>query len=197
MGHKAVMKSKPKVASTHGKLVHYKASKSHNFKNKLAPGKVGAYALPMSKTAHFHDAPIGLAYAEEPEATEVAGEEREAELASRLLDEISSESNDVNELCKRYGLKREELGRLTGFSLRALADWASDRLPSQPAKRRLHEIRRLLDALAQIVKPQSIPQWLHRPNQAFAPLTPLQVIELGEMDRLWAMIHDLASGQPE
>lgn len=113
------------------------------------------------------------------------------------MDEIADESNDVTQLCERYGLKREQLGRLTGFSLRALAEWASGKLPSQPAKRRLHEIRRLLDALAQIVKRESIPQWLHRPNEAFAPLTPLQVIELGEMDRLWEMVHDLSSGQPE
>jgi len=74
-------------------------------------------------------------------------------------------------------LKREELGRLTGFSLRALAEWASGKLPSQPAKRRLQEVRRLLDALAEIVKRESIPKWLHQPNPAFDRLTPLQVIE--------------------
>ena len=87
--------------------------------------------------------------------------------------------------------------RLTGFSLRALAEWASGKLPSQPAKRRLHEVRRLLDMLAQIVKPESIPGWLHAPNKTFDGLTPLQVIELGEIDRLWAMVHDLGSGQAE
>ena len=191
MKNKLSTTSKQKVASPHGKMVHYKAPKSYGLKT---PTKLGNYAIPMSKTSHIHDAPVGFAYAAEPQ---VSGEERETELASRLVDEISAESNDVNELCEHYGLKREELGRLTGFSLRALAEWASGKFPSQPAKRRLHEIRRLLDALAHIVKRESIPQWLHRPNEAFAPLTPLQVIELGEMDRLWAMVHDLASGQPE
>ena len=86
---------------------------------------------------------------------------------------------------------------MTGFSLRALADWASGDLPSQPAKRRLHEVRRLLDALSEIVKRESIPNWLHTRNAAFGNLTPLQVIEVGEMDRLWAMVHDLGSGQLE
>lgn len=104
---------------------------------------------------------------------------------------------DVRELCERYGLKREERGRLTGFSLRALAEWASGQLPSQPAKRRLKEIRRLLDALSEIVQRERIPEWLHRPNPAFAPLTPMQVIELGEIDRLWAMVHGRATGQPD
>jgi hypothetical protein len=58
-------------------------------------------------------------------------------------------------------------------------------------------VRRFLDALAGIVKPDSIPRWLHQPNPAFDRLTPLQVIELGEMDRLWAMVYDLGSGQPD
>ena len=122
--------------------------------------------------------------------------EAEAKLAERLVAEVADTSGDVKALCETYDLKREELGRLTGFSLRALADWAAGELPSQPAKRRLHEVRRLLDALAEIVKPESIPKWLHQTNPAFAPLTPLQVIEMGEIDRLWAMVYDLGSGQP-
>ena len=124
-------------------------------------------------------------------------EEREAELAERLVGEAAEAGPDVNALCDHYELKREELGRLTGFSLRALADWSAGKLPSQPAKRRLQEVRRLLDSLGEIVKRESIPEWLHKPNPAFGRLTPLQVIELGEIDRLWAMVHDLGSGQPE
>lgn len=31
---------------------------------------------------------------------------------------------------------------------------------------------------------------MRSPNPAFGRLTPLQVIELGEIDRLWAMIHE-------
>jgi hypothetical protein len=122
---------------------------------------------------------------------------RESELADELLTAVAQHDGDVRELCEKYALKREELGRLTGFSLRALAEWAAGKLPSQPAKRRLQEVRRLLDALARIVKVESIPAWLHQRNPAFERLTPLQVIELGEIDRLWAMVHDLGSGQPE
>jgi DNA-binding transcriptional regulator YiaG len=128
---------------------------------------------------------------------EAAPQEQEAELANRLVDAVADSSVEVNALCENYKLKREELGRLTGFSLRALAEWAAGKLPSQPAQRRLREVRRLLDALAEIVKRESIPRWLHQRNKAFGGLTPLQVIELGEIDRLWAMVHDLGSGQPE
>ena len=124
-------------------------------------------------------------------------EQEEEILAGQLVEVVAKSGTDVNALCETYKLRREELGRLTGFSLRALAEWAGGKLPSQPAKRRLHEVRRLLDMLAKIVKPARIPAWLHQPNQGFDGLTPLQVIELGEIDRLWAMVHDLGSGSAE
>ena len=113
-----------------------------------------------------------------------------------LLDEIAIKGTDVAVLSKDYGLKREDLVRLTGFSLRALADWAAGKFPSQPAQRRLHEVRRLLDALAEVVHQTSIPAWLHRKNSGFEGMTPLQVIEVGEMDRLWSMVYDLGSSDP-
>jgi hypothetical protein len=119
----------------------------------------------------------------------------EKQLADRLVDEVSEESTDVTALCDEYKLRREELGRLTGFSLRALAEWAAGSMPSQPAKRRLHEVRRLLDSLSEIVKKARISEWLHKPNDAFDGLTPLQVIEVGEIDRLWGMVHELGSDQ--
>lgn len=149
--------------------------------------KEGAYEVALANSTL-----MGMA-----EPTLSSQDKLETQLADKLVDEVAGNGTDVNALCRTYQLKREELGRLTGFSLRALAEWARGKLPSQPAKRRLQEVRRLLDALAEIVKRESIPKWLHQPNPAFERLTPLQVIELGEIDRLWAMVHDLGSGQPE
>ncbi len=123
----------------------------------------------------------------------------EKQLAGDLVKELEAHTEtaaDVNALCETYGLRREELGRLTGFSLRALADWAAGKVPSQPAHRRLHEVRRLLDALADVVKIDAITPWLHQKSQAFDNLTPLQVIETGEIDRLWAMVHERLAGAP-
>ena len=160
-----------------------------------AKSKLGS-TTPMNSGSLLQEAGPGTAYAVLPEfEAENPAEDKEVSLAGELVTEVARTSSDVTTLCKTYDLKREELGRLTGFSLRALADWAAGDLPSQPAKRRLHEVRRLLDALSEIVKRESIPQWLHQRNAAFGNLTPLQVIEVGEMDRLWAMVHDLGSGQ--
>jgi len=115
----------------------------------------------------------------------------EEDVAEKLVQE--GDPADVKRLCEQYGLRREDLGRMTGFSLRALADWSAGKLPSEPARRRLHEIRRLLDSLAEVVKPEAIGPWLKERNPAFEKMTPMQVIEVGEIDRLWQMVHRMGS----
>jgi DNA-binding transcriptional regulator YiaG len=210
MGRKIAKKTKSKpyyihavtVSTKGGQIVRHSGPpvKLYGLKPKagVAAGKFkAAYSLHAPSASQVHDAGQGVELAALPTGLETTPLEQETELAEKLVAEVADSSADVKELCDTYGLKREELGRLTGFSLRALAEWASGKLPSQPAKRRLREVRRLLDALAEIVKRESIPKWLHQPNPAFGPLTPLQVIELGEIDRLWSMVHDLGSGQPE
>jgi len=119
---------------------------------------------------------------------------RERTLVERLMTDLTrTDSSDIKHLCQAYGLKRDDLGRLTGFSLRALADWSAGKLPSEPARRRLNEIRRLMDSLATLVPVHEIAPWLKVRNPAFDNMTPLQVIEVGEMDRLWQMVHALGS----
>jgi len=46
------------------------------------------------------------------------------------------------------------------------------------------------------MEPAQVQRWLRRPNAAFAGSTPLQVVERGELDRIWRMLYDLESGQP-
>jgi hypothetical protein len=116
----------------------------------------------------------------------------EALLADELI-KRAADPSDIKQLCEQYGLRREDLGRLTGFSLRALADWSAGKLPSEPARRRLNETRRLLDSLARVVKADAIPTWLKTRNPAFSNMTPMQVIEVGEIDQLWQMLYALGS----
>jgi DNA-binding transcriptional regulator YiaG len=202
----------PKKTTGERKATHYR-KKNAPVAPSCAPQSSSGFSKPPAKVTYYSPSsakpPLQLKDSIQTlvESGEAAGLEDDAhplsvsaqaetELAERLIGDIADSSSDVNTLSEEYGLKREELGRLTGFSLRALAEWSAGKLPSEPAKRRLREVRRLLDALAEIVKRERIPRWLHQPNSAFGGLTPLQVIELGEMDRLWAMVHDLGSGQP-
>lgn len=102
----------------------------------------------------------------------------------------------LKEVATAYGLKQQTLSRLSGFSLRAIAHWLAGKAPSEIARIRLTELERLLKALAEVIEPAAMESWLQQPNPAFQGSTPLQVVERGEMDRLWRMLYELGSGQP-
>jgi transcriptional regulator with XRE-family HTH domain len=100
----------------------------------------------------------------------------------------------VTRLRRDLQLPRKTFCRLTGFSERAIAGWESGKPISEPGLRRLRELDRLRKRLAQVVRGESLADWFESPNKAFANLKPLEVIERGEIDRLWQMIYYLESG---
>lgn len=55
-------------------------------------------------------------------------------------------------------------------------------------------IEQLVNALAEVVEPKTIGEWLKMPNEAFAGFKPLKVIERGEADRIWQMIYEMRFG---
>ena len=102
----------------------------------------------------------------------------------------------VKVFCKAFHLTRDTFTRMTGYSSRAVAGWAAGKPVSTSSTQRLNEIARLCEALRGVVKEESIGRWLQTPNEAFDGSTPIQVIERGEVDRLWRMIYRLESGEP-
>jgi Protein of unknown function (DUF2384) len=66
--------------------------------------------------------------------------------------------------------------------------------PEESGLRRIRETERFQARLAEVVDAEDIPRWLDTPNPAFERLKPLEVIERGEIDRLWNMIYYLESG---
>lgn len=96
----------------------------------------------------------------------------------------------------KFHLAQPALVRLTGFSQRSVAKWAQGEPPSARQEKALAEMDRLLDGLARVMEPEQVGWWLKAPNAAFDGSTPLQVVERGEMDRIWRMLYDLESGQP-
>ena len=99
-------------------------------------------------------------------------------------------------LRSQLGLRREEFARLLPISTRSLAGIEQGRRPSQTVSRRLSEIRRVVVALSEVVNKDAIGPWMLQPNQAFGGLKPIEVIERGEVDRIWQMIFLLRSGTP-
>ncbi len=102
----------------------------------------------------------------------------------------------VRDLVKRFGLRQETLSRMTGFSIRAVAEWAAGKSPSAPAKRVFSEMDRLLEGLSRLMRPREVGRWLKEPNPAFDGASPAQLIERGQTDRLWRMLYHLESGEP-
>jgi len=99
-------------------------------------------------------------------------------------------------LAKKFGLRQDTLSRLTGFSLRAVAGWVNGKQPSAPVRRATTEMDRLLDALARLMKPKDVGRWLKESNPAFDGSSPVQVIERGQIDRIWHMLYFVESGEP-
>src|SRR6516225_9803830 len=94
----------------------------------------------------------------------------------------------VEEVRRNLGLTRKLFSRLTGYSERAIASWEAGGKPDEPGLRRIRETERFQAKLAEVVRPEEIPHWLDTPNDAYDGLKPIEVIERGEIDRLWNMI---------
>ena len=95
-----------------------------------------------------------------------------------------------------FRLPQPLLVRLTGFSPRSVAKWSHGEMPSPKQDKALVEMDRMLDGLSRVMEPAQVGRWLKQPNAAFDGSTPLQVVERGELDRIWRVLFDLESGQP-
>ena len=63
-------------------------------------------------------------------------------------------------------------------------------------RRPYNEVFRLTEALSEVVDSESLGAWFVVPNEQFGGLKPVEVIERGEIDRLWDMAFRLRSGMP-
>jgi len=58
------------------------------------------------------------------------------------------------------------------------------------------EFAQLQESLGDVVDRDSLGIWFQTPNDAFDGLKPLEIIERGEIDRLWNRVFQLRSGMP-
>jgi DNA-binding transcriptional regulator YiaG len=105
-------------------------------------------------------------------------------------------SAGIADFRKGLNLSQPVFARLLPLSVRSLATLESGSPPTEVVTRRLKELKRLVNALSEVMKMDSIGIWLQTPNEAFDELKPLEVIDRGEIDRLWSMIFSLRSGVP-
>ena len=95
----------------------------------------------------------------------------------------------------RFLLTQAQFAPMLSVSIRSLASLEAGAEPTSAVARRMSELARLAGALSEVMDGKAIGGWMVTPNTAFAGLKPLEVIERGEVDRIWAMIHALRSGE--
>jgi hypothetical protein len=100
------------------------------------------------------------------------------------------------ELRDRLNMPRPIFGRVVNVSERTIAKVESETYTAEKLKRPYNEVYRLLEALDDVIEMKSLGSWFQEPNDAFDGLKPMEVIERGEIDRLWNMVYELRSGMP-
>jgi DNA-binding XRE family transcriptional regulator len=103
-------------------------------------------------------------------------------------------ASNIRVLRERLKMPQRVFARLVGVSERSLIKYESRDEYGEAVERQVSSLARLEAALARVVKRESIGEWFQKPNPAFDNLKPLEVVERGEIDRLWAMIYQLESG---
>jgi hypothetical protein len=95
---------------------------------------------------------------------------------------------------RSIGLNRETFARLANFSERTLATYEKQRQFPAPVRAQVVEAVRLVKALLEIIPAGELPEWLQTPNPGFRGRTPWALIENGERDLIWQMIHQTQQG---
>ena len=111
-------------------------------------------------------------------------------------DTPASDAAAIKHLRLLLKMPRPIFARLMGSSERALANWETGRPIQDIYKSRLNELRKLYDELAEVTEPESIGAWFTAPNEEFGGMKPIELIERGEMFRIWRMVFFLKSGTP-
>ncbi|MEX2287031.1 MAG: hypothetical protein WD648_08080 [Planctomycetaceae bacterium] len=99
-------------------------------------------------------------------------------------------------LRERLNMTREVFSRVVNVSPRAIAAAERDQTDVAKLQRPYAEVARLYEALSEVVESKCVAQWFVTPHEAFGGLKPIELIERGEIDRLWDMVYRLQTGMP-
>ncbi|MBB5035482.1 antitoxin Xre/MbcA/ParS toxin-binding domain-containing protein [Prosthecobacter vanneervenii] len=95
---------------------------------------------------------------------------------------------------RSIGLNRDTFARLANFSERTLATYeGQEKLPST-VRPQVTEAVRLVQALLEMIPAEDLPRWLQTPNRGFGGRKPWTLIQNGERDLIWEMIHQTRQG---
>jgi DNA-binding transcriptional regulator YiaG len=112
----------------------------------------------------------------------------------RASAQAKQKGSSVRHLRRKFGVSQRIFARLMSVSERSLAKFEKKDDYGETVRRQVNSLSRLQAALARVIEPEAIGEWFQQPNAAFGDLKPLEVVERGETDRIWAMIYELESG---
>jgi hypothetical protein len=101
------------------------------------------------------------------------------------------------ELRDRLQMPRVLFGRIVNVSERTIAKVEAQAETAAKLRRPYNEVYRLYEALSEVVDPACLGNWFDTPHVAFDGLKPMEILERGEIDRLWDMVFRLRSGMPD
>ena len=96
----------------------------------------------------------------------------------------------------QLGMPRDVFCRLVNVSGRTIAAVESGKKRVAKLQRPYNEVGRLYAELSEVIQPDSLGEWFVTPNDAFGGFKPIEIIERGEIGRLWEMAYRLRSGMP-
>ena len=117
--------------------------------------------------------------------------------AAKMLPLAAPETDIVSQARSSLGVTRKVFARLTGFSERSIASWESGKELTATSRPQIVSMQRLYESLSRVIKPEFIAQWLEAPNESLKSFKPIEVIERGEIDRIWRLLYQLDAGIPD
>lgn len=104
---------------------------------------------------------------------------------------------ELKRVRKEIDFTQCEFAPFIGVSVRTLSSIETGAETMTPRVRRtFNELQRLVQNLASIMPKEKIGPWLRQPNPAFDGYKPLELLDRGEADRIYAMIYMLKAGIP-
>lgn len=95
---------------------------------------------------------------------------------------------------RSLGLNRGTFARIANFSERTLATYEKHQKFPVAVRPQVTEAVRLVKALLEIIPAENLSAWLQTPNPGFGGRKPWTLIQNGERDVIWEMIHQTRFG---
>ncbi len=109
---------------------------------------------------------------------------------------IQDGSTQKLELRARLQMPRPTFGKIVNVAERTIADVEAGGDSINKLKRPYNEVYKLCEALSEVVDRDCLGKWFQTPNESFDGLTPIELIEQGDIDQLWNMVFELQTGMP-